>query len=283
MKDTIIIPTDFSKASKNVVFYGVQLANDINKMLHLIYVIDDLKYHPELQPYRGMNTNLPDKEQIEKETKVLFKELLLEIEKRFETRPKIQVTLKSGVFADVMIELSKMESTYLLLLVGEQEKGLLKKDMKASEGRILNESQSPVCIVPENIKYRQLNKIVYAPQMKKNDIDALRHLASLATIYNAQIFAINENAAEDFEEKIRNIGFEELAKRELKYKLIDFQTIKGGKGYEFVNEFARKIHAELIAIMKEDRPLIEEIIGSNEIKEMILSANLPVVVYHEMG
>ncbi len=279
----IIIPVDFSLASRNAFFYGIQLANELNKNLHLVHVIDNVRMNPELQPYGGINTNLPDVEGIEKEAKALFKRFMSDADNQFHQRPTTRVAIKAGGFPDILINLSKDELAYAVLMPGKDTDGHYKKMLAGAGGKVLENAGCPVWILPPEPKFNLAKDIVYVTRMKENDLHAIRQLSRIASLHGASIHVLYLVDTKEKISEIEGAGLQELAREKTGYNNILYHARVNKNLIQGINDFAGEVKAGLVSIMQEERNFIQEIFTSSESKELVLETDLPVVIFHELN
>jgi nucleotide-binding universal stress UspA family protein len=229
-----------------------------------------------------MNTNLPDVEGIEKEAKALFKRFMNEADERFNQRPTTRVAIKSGVFPDVLIGLSKDELAYAILMPGKDAEGHYKKMLAGPGGKVLENAECPVWILPPEPAYDLKKDIVYATRMNENDLHAIQQLAKIASPRGTTIQVLYLVEDKEKISTIEGAGWQELAREKTGYNKITYHARENKSLIQGINDFADEINAGMVSIMQEEKGFLEELFASSESKELVLEADLPVIIFHEM-
>ena len=277
----IIIPTDFSEKSKEIIDYGIYLANQLDKQIEIIYVIDQTIAKPFALEHEAIPTSVPDLKELAERAKTKLQELLKEIDRQFKKRPIIRVSIKSGLFSDVLVDLSQDETSFAILLPGQDEAGIYKSFLTGPKGKILKEADCPVWIIPPDIQFTKPQTIIYVTDYKETDIESLKKLSLLAKQFDSRIIALHISENEDFTEEIKDLGFEDLAKRETGYEKIEIHSTTGKNDIETINQFAKKENADLIVMLEENRGFLEEIFYSSTTRKLVLETRFPVMIFHE--
>ncbi len=166
----ILIPFDFSKASKNALEYAVRFSgDDENIHLHLLYV--------------AMPEQHRSKDVINKN----FSELTGTYEKALKN--PIVWSIGEGNLAETILANQKSKSSDLIIMgtksIGEEQ------DSDTNSSNLVMEADCPVLIVPEEDKEFSLEKI--ALTIGKNEIDdakVLNILLDIARRFNAQVHVL---------------------------------------------------------------------------------------------
>ena len=149
---------------------------------------------------------------------------------------------------------------------------------------VIIQGDCPVWIIPRGIDYEQYEKIVYATDYNEADIPTLSRLIELTRRFSPEIIAFHVTESEDFEEETRQKGFEEILMKETSYEKTRIRTKvekEEGDFGEFVNEFALRMDADMIVLLKENRNFFERLFKSSSTIKVITEARLPVLVFQE--
>ena len=144
--------------------------------------------------------------------------------------------------------------------------------------------ECPVWIIPKKAIYRPFSEIVYATDYNEEDIVNLKELISLFPHLTPNITALHITDSVDFEERVKKEGFNEMLQAKTSYKKLTVKTIYEGKHDEIIhllNDFALNNKADLLVMLKENKPFLERIFKSSQIEETLKTTHLPVLVYHK--
>ncbi len=275
----ILIPTDFTENSRESIFYGVKLARDLNKNVLLLHVVD-IYNHGVVYPYpTSMPPQIPPPvvEESEENAKNEFKVLLKDIDENVKNQPRIDYKIEHGLIVEKILKIIHKPQVDMVLLPGRKGTNHISK----VNAKIIESADCPVWIIPPDNSYKSFDKIVYATDYNEADIDSLKKLAQIASYFKAYIFALHITNDFDFKNQLEGKGFEETVREKAGYQRIDLIFMPGEKIIDAVDEFARDIDADVIAMLKEDESLLDRIFRRSETKKMVFKSQLPVLVYHE--
>ncbi len=169
-----------------------------------------------------------------------------------------------------------------IMLSGSKEHSLFSD--AAGNIEIIRKVKIPVWIVPEGIAYKPFSEILYATDYHVEDIPNLKILARFASRFPANITAVHVSGNDDFEEKVKELGFADMIKSEIGYNLISVKVLKEKKGEPLVEElhsFALMIDADLIVLLRENRGFIERLMHGSRSEKIARQTQLPVLIYNE--
>lgn len=149
---------------------------------------------------------------------------------------------------------------------------------------VVEKVKCPVWIIPKGADYKPFTEIVYATDYKKEDIDSLQKLIATFPHYSPNITALHITDSVDFEERVKKAGFVEMLKKQTDYKSLwvrAFYQTKHDDLTELLNEFAIKSKADLLVLLKENKSFFNRIFNTSQTKEILKTAQLPILVYHE--
>lgn len=179
-------------------------------------------------------------------------------------------------------DLVNKNSVNMVALEGQKDDGFWSQT--SSNMDVIKNVKCPVWIIPQGALYKPFTEIVYATDYKKEDIASLKKLIAAFPHYSPNITALHITDSIDFEERVKKAGFVEMLKKETNYKPLwvrAFYQTKDDDLTELVNEFAIKSKADLLVLLKENKTFFEHIFNTSHTKEILKTAQVPVLVYHE--
>jgi hypothetical protein len=182
---------------------------------------------------------------------------------------------------DLIREEAAKKDSDLVLLIGNMEHYSQNLGGALAYPDLISQVKYPVFIIPENIQYSVIKSIVYLTDFHPEDIDAIRHISDLLPAPDMQLSLLHSEKDFGFEEKLKWIGFVELAKQVTGINSIVPVLKKGKKVREALQEFIEPNEVDLISILKENKGFFEEIFKPSETKNILKHFGLPLLVYHE--
>jgi nucleotide-binding universal stress UspA family protein len=282
----IIIPVDFTPESENTVEYGMNMAKELGFRAFIVHIIDLYEYDFSLSyPEREAIPELSG-EYIKMRTESAqesLKNLEESLREKFPDQFKhVQTAVETGVLSHYLVEISREESTGMILLTErKQEEDFLSKFVNDGNYNVIKEAKCPVYIIPTEATYKPYENIMYATDYREEDIPTLQKISRMARKYSPRIYALHLVNDMDFNMKVRQAGFQKMVQDKVGYDNIEIIDAKTNLGVEKIDEVAREKQANLIVMLKENKPFLERVFTTSLTKELVMHTTLPVLVYHE--
>ncbi|MDP9077033.1 MAG: universal stress protein [Bacteroidota bacterium] len=188
---TILVPTDFSAAADNAARYAMQIAK---RMKTGIQLCNAVLVPVEAPGAAQVAWPLEDYTSIKNEVTVDLSYLseMLELEERDVSNPQSYhpfVTYNSeiGTVKDVIrnrVDEQKMP----LVVMGMSGAGGVSRFFLGSNSRdLIDIACFPVLLIPATAVFKPVQKIAFATDLSKEDIEVIHSLASMARLFNAEI------------------------------------------------------------------------------------------------
>lgn len=268
--------------SKESIRYAASFAKDINANLHVVH----FQYPMASGSYGYMGSGVPqDPEMLQKhadEVKITVDEYIRDIEAEKPGIPFITFKSELGIASEVL-EDKVAEGVYdIVMLQGQGDKDYWLQNSEIMD--IVRNVPCPAYIIPPDIKYQPLKKIIYATDHNEEDITTLKSLFKLAKPFDPEIMAIHISSDDNFERKLKSEGFAEIVNKKAASKNISVKMIADKVGSDAVEKLineAEKARTDLIVVLKENRNFFERIFKSSFTAELIKKVQLPVLVFHK--
>lgn len=284
---SILIPIEFAENMENVVIYGANLARDLNLSLLLVHVIDIQVAGPDVPNvstgygYTPQVTAEVLKER-EEAAKAMLKKYVEKINSYVINPPPIYEEILHGTNTDQLVSRSDSDDVEMILLKEEDEHNAL---IGSADEKVASHARCPVWIIPSDTEYAPLKEIVYATDYKKEDIETLKKLSHIAARHDSHITSVHVIDDQEFDDRIKQSGFNEMVSEKVGYKGITIESIQNGSDQEGlvnqIDDFAHAHNANLIVILKENKNFFEKIFSKSATKKLIKKTNLPVLVFHD--
>jgi nucleotide-binding universal stress UspA family protein len=279
----IILPTDFSEESIQTIKNAKILAAKLDKSIRLLYIIDYSQYANLYQEPMEVNTVpfAPALQELQEIGEELYKKHREEIENIAHPEIEVNYEIKPGVFPHVLVQESKDEDVYMIVLSKGKEEGFLTKFFDNTNEEIMSEAACPVLIMNEKITLDSIENILYATNYHKEDIPSMKKLSELASIYDAEITALHITRDKDFDDRLKSGGFSDTLKKEAGYKKLLLKLVEGKDAADEIIKYSRENNMDLIALLKENKGFLKEIFSGSSTREVLHEAKIPVLVFHQ--
>lgn len=270
---TILVPTDFSVTAYNALRYAAELAGFSQTKLILFHA-----YHIPV-PTTEIPVMLISPEELENENKQRIKKFEKEVSELSSNKLKVESIVKQGFATDEILDLIKKKKIDMVVMgmKGENELGKIIGSIVTS---VMKKATCPVIVVPEKAKFQQIKKIVYACDYEKiYDHSALEPLWELARIHDAEIMVFNVRDSRvhpSTEQAIEGIRLDHwLGRVKHSYWFSEKSDV-----VEAINDFVKKNHAVMIAMVGHKHSFPENLIHRSVTKRMAFHTHIPLLVLH---
>lgn len=169
----------------------------------------------------------------------------------------------------------------VLLLIGNAEHYSENLGGDLTYPFMISQVKIPVFIIPESMNYAVLQNIVYLTDFHHEDMGALRNLAELFRLPGLKITILHNAADFTFEEKLKWIGFVELARQITEDDTMIPVLMREQKMKDALQSYLEQHEVDLIGILKEKKGFFKEIFSTSETRQVIKHFGKPVLIYHE--
>jgi len=270
--------------SKEFIRYTVLMAKDLHARMNVLYVQNPQAF-PLGTPDSLGNEVVQVQENLREIASAAEKTVnryIGEIEKEIQAEIPVEFQTEFGNASLILKDKVLKGKEDMVMLQGKPEEAVWAKISTNMD--IIRNVHCPVWIIPPHTKYRPLKHIIYATDYQKEDIPMLKRLIRLTRTYEPEITALHIVDNEDFEEKVRKAGFDEIIKQKTGSDRISVQTVADQEDLdvpEILNEFADRTDTDLVAVLKENRHFLERMFKGSFTRKLIKQAQRPVLVFHE--
>jgi nucleotide-binding universal stress UspA family protein len=268
---TILIATDFSKASRNAALYGMQLAKFLNAKVYLF------------NAYQISSTALGLNVSVSRYDVMMQTDKLLLDEANFldPTSDIIEFLCDEGLPEKTIIDIAN-EKKVDFIITGMKGSGKNFKKIFGSTATLLAKSTNiPLIIVPENTVFKKPEVIVFANDGSiDSDKNALEYLAAITRTFTSKLYlvkVIKEKDEEWFE--VSDIAH----KLNKIIKILDskFQYPVGTNVQHALNKFIITCHADMLVMVPHKHNWLEHLFRKSETKSMLFQTHIPLLVLPE--
>jgi nucleotide-binding universal stress UspA family protein len=264
---TILIATDFSRASRNASLYGIELAKALNAKIILFNAYEV----PQPAPALGVTISRYDvKTQIDKQ-------LIEEADHLGPKREIIEIICEEGAAKDAIINIGN-EKKADFIIAGMKGSGKnFKKIFGSTATSLAKETNIPVIIVPENTRFKNPDIIVFANDKTIDSEKIPEQLALITKFFKSKLYVVqvvankNEEWLEvsDTTQQLRNViqvpepSFEYQVDTDIRHAL---------------SEFIKKRHADMLVMIPHKHQWLEKFFRKSETKDMIFHSKIPLLI-----
>ena len=263
----ILVPTDFSKAARNASEYAAHFAKDVKAKILLIHA-----YHLPV-PVSEVPVMIVSQNELQKENEAQLKKEAAHLKKI--AGVEVNYKAKMGFAVDEILE---EEKNGTLIVMGMEGASKLSEALMGSiTTSTLRKTQAPVLVIPENVKYKKPEKIVFACDYDpRTDVHTLDALKALMKTFASKVYVVN------VKNKKESVTVDEaIAGVNLENKLCDVQHVyyfpEKKDLVEGINEFVEDKKADLVAIIPHRYNLMESLFHKSISKKMAFHTHVPML------
>lgn len=271
--NTILIATDFSKASRNATLYGIQLAKEINANIILFYAYDIPT------PAAGLNVGIS-----RYSVKTLIDQKLKDEAETFKyiNMPSIE-TMCDESDVDTIIRVAN-DKKVDFIVIGMKGRGKnFKKIFGSTAISLAKRTNIPLIVVPEYAQFKNPQNIVFATDAYINsDKDVPEDLKAIiqlfkSKLYVVRVFSVNEKklipVLENPEDSNKvactfDTCFEYPVDTNLRHAL---------------NDFIEDYNCDMLVMMPHKHEWMERLFKKSETKNMIFHTHIPLLILPEVS
>lgn len=271
----ILFPTDFSENSINALPFAIDLLKKTNGELSLLNV-PDVKLLTPVYAYSGQETTIAGvNKNIHKKSLHKLKIIVQENEL---TKYAHRYFVRNGTVQNEIHQLIN-EQNIDLVVMGTKgataERGLF---VGSITYHIIQNSNCPVIAIPEDAKFEDIHKIVYATDLRLDETKAIRFLVRLARLYNATLVILHidtkDKNREESIERLKNIVDKSTYPKIAYKQFLELDILEG------IENYLQNQKSDVLAMTTNTTTLLDKIIHKSLSKQMLLHTHIPLLVFN---
>ena len=282
----ILIPVDFSEASRRAMHYATHLALRFGAKLTAVHIIPS---------FEAFNYAFPgDTEEFEKRAFVETRRLLpLEIPEPYRNRLNVQTIAKCGDVRDELLGIVRNENVDLITRGTHGRRNLEHFFLGSTTESLLRRVPVPILTVSQRGLEQQtelpfdvpFRKIAYATDLPKANLSGLHYCADLARTLGAHLTLLHvmerrEEPSFLDKSEMHALRMGELHKaiqREHGEDLVVATEVVEGTPHQEILKFAEAMTADLIVINLQSKGVLDRALLGSTAERVIRSAKIPVL------
>ncbi len=269
---TILFPTDFSASADNALSYAISLCEALKAKLVLLnscYVPAFASQVPIEEFTEEEILSISDNHLKEYETSGLLKGKHLTVEDR----------VVFGFAVDSIVSEAEASKAYLVIMGMKGASGLTEALIGSNTDSVIAKAGCPVLAVPDKASFHGLKKIVFATDYHDSDFAAIKFLAGIAALFDAEIIIVHvtDIIQDNAYEKDHFNKFKEDVKKEVAYENISFDDFEGFNVANTLNSFVKENKIDMIALSTRNRNIISKLFDKSLTKKMAYHTHIPLL------
>lgn len=272
----ILVPTDFSAASKNAIEYAAEFAQVIGAKITLFNV-----YHTPPVVIE-VPVVVPSPEEMKKESITNLEAIRDQIWSTHGKIPDISCACALGFEVDE-INTYADKNNIDLIIMGMQGAGWLREKLIGSiTTAVIRDGKHSVLSIGESMKFSIPKKIVLAYDYEELDDNVLKPLKEFSKLFDSHLFILNvgderETVDAHISDQVHNQKIEALF-GSIRYSL-HYRTNENL--VEGINRFIKRHEADLLVMIPREHSIIKNIFIEPSTKQMAFRVNVPLLSVKE--
>ena len=267
----ILIPTDFSEASRNAAKYGVSLARSFETSVILINVVAPAVIIDDSILASVMVTQA----EVVDENRKLMEQEIEALSKKYAV--KVTGSVSEGYASDIISELAK-EKNAGLIVMGMKGRGKSNSVFGSTTNTVIRNSIYPVLVIPEEAVYKPAEYITLASDFDVEiEMDRYAVLLALAEKFNSQINILNVQKKDSSMNQEKVIGKMQtsvaFSKHNHKFHSINEKDVEEG-----IHKFIEQNPTDVLAMVAHRHTLFERLFGKVHTRLMSYQTKIPLLV-----
>ncbi len=269
---TILCPTDFSKHAMNAAQYACALADKLNSALILFHTYESPADFTQGQFTITTNTEDLLKSAASKNLSALRQKL-----KNKFPRVKLETMLETGAGYSEILSAANKQNVDLIVMGSTGTNKLERLLMGSTASRVLQHATCPVLCIPKDAEFNDIKKIVFATDLKDDNILSATTLVPFAAAFGAEIVFVYVDDKHLIHSDSEISKMTQKIRKHVKYPKISGFISKNTsipKGIEF---FLKKYPADILVMFTHQKHFPESLFNQSITKLMSHQIRIPLL------
>ena len=272
---TIICPTDFSKASENAVHYAAALARQYRSKIILMHAYETPVIYTDVTVASLQIDFEALRESALRQLKKFYARIL-------ETVKDVQfeLVLQQGLPSARIIELAIEKKADMVVMATTASSRLQRFLIGSNASRVVREAPCKVLLVPPKARFRGWKKIVFTTDLSDENLVASNQVASIAERFNAELIFLNIDN--------RTLVHDDNDLTRITHRIRQFVRYPKMKGFvctdlniaDGITYFLKSQKADCMAMATHHRRILQSMVNPSVTKRVSFETHLPLLVIH---
>ncbi len=270
---TILIATDFSKASRNASLYGVQLAKAMNANIILFTA------------YEVSHAIAAINVQVSRYDVMMQTESKLSDEANTITdgeRLNIQIVCDEGKAEKSILAIANEKEADLIIVGITGSGNNLKQVFGSTTTSLIKDSNIPVIIIPEKAMFFKPTTILYASDVFLDiTIQPIDSIQWITDFFRSKLYVVRI-VKDDYEKLLEEVNVPHRLRAGLTIINTTFQFPVNKNISDGLNDFMNVQPVDMLLMKSHKHEWIERLFTKSETKDMVFHTHIPVLILPEM-
>ena len=267
--DTIVVPTDFSKAATNALRYAAGLAEKFAAKIKVLHV-----YHPVIAPDYVETDKLQSEVEHHRGDQIRGY-IQRSLPEAFTN--EVSGHMQMGFPAEQIVEESSRQGIGMIVIGSTGEHHAIDKIFGSISSFVALNARCPVLLVPRAVSFRPLRNIVFATNSRILEERMLHLVEELCAQFNAtlQLIHVQEDSEMSAMPETRSALAQRNAFLNIEEKVLADKSVMLG-----LNKFINDHPVDLVIMATHRRNFWKKLIHRSLTKQVALTTEVPLLVFH---
>lgn len=266
----IIFPTDFSDLAANAMEYALSLAKAENCDLLVFHV-----YHLPIQ----VPTEMPGAGTAPEESTAAMENLKTQIGEMDFGDVNVRYNMVPGFAVDGVLATAEQEDADLIVMGTSGATGAGNWLLGSIAEEVIEKSPIPVLSIPSDAKFRPIDRIMYAADVREEDFSVIKQLKGLVQHLNAELDIVHvqtknhQVSDEEFER------FQYQVCLDFDYGGLRFDIFEADDVLDGIESWVKEKNIDVLAMLTHKRNFFQKIFDRSLTRRMAFHGHIPLLAF----
>lgn len=146
---------------------------------------------------------------------------------------------------------------------------------------VMKDANCPVLAVPPDTRFYGINRIVYATDLEDKDIAVIKHLCSLAGIFNAEVVIFHVFTDDNKAESKKAGQFNEKLVKSVNYSKLKRESVTYSNSHDAILEAVKKYNAAMLVMREKKRGIFQLLFHPDMVRKINFHTTIPLLTYND--
>ena len=277
----ILVPIDFSDNSLNALSYAVEIAKVLECSITVFntYPIDipmGMEYSSGIY-MQTLNA------EIKYDRQIRLQEIINTFDNVVYSSSKVPLQffkeIREGVAADSIANYANEKNIDMIVMGTKGASGLEEVLLGSITVSVIEKTDIPVFVIPDESKFTGLNKIVFATNFDDRDTEVIDTLQTIGEYFDSEITCLHINTdpalsyADDMNMNMLKRNYFFTPVNQLNFKILSDKKVEHG-----LEEYMNNNEIDLMVVTPQERNFIENLFHKSITKKLAFHSKIPVLI-----
>ncbi|TLP71982.1 universal stress protein [Maribacter sp. ACAM166] len=275
---TILYATDYSENSVAALKYAIEMSEQMSTRLVVTHVFD----YPTVLGTENLDEPFPHLEEsaFKSHRSKLEKFCEAHLGSAWKTQNLQLEAIENKSVVKGVISVAEEWHAYLIVIGMKGGSVLREMIMGSTTKQLIEKAPCPILSIPMDAGYMNPKTIVYATDFEVEDVYAIRKLAEMAEMLDAEIKVVHISTKDEYKGEMQMEWFKEMLDEKVTYKRIAFELLLTDNVFETLRIYLGDTNADLIVMLeREHKSIFKKWFHRDLVKKMESYGRMPLLSF----